>query len=162
MSAHSNVLRRTLAVLLACCGLAAVLVARPMPAAALTAPTTTQLTSYESYVVKYVNAQRAYHGLRPLVIRSCPDYYAERWASRLRTSSTIYHQSLTPILTACQKHRASENIARGFVTPSGTVRLWMGSSGHRANILDPRVYQLGIGTTWSSSYGYTTVVDFLG
>ena len=38
-----------------------------------------------------------------------------------------------------------ENIAMGSTTPEGTMNQWMNSSGHKANILDKRFTQLGVG-----------------
>ena len=38
-----------------------------------------------------------------------------------------------------------ENIAQGFVTPEEVVSAWMGSDGHRANILDPDFTHIGVG-----------------
>jgi uncharacterized protein YkwD len=45
----------------------------------------------------------------------------------------------------------SENIARGFETETGVMEGWMGSPGHRDNILDPRAEDFGLGRvddTW--------------
>jgi len=38
-----------------------------------------------------------------------------------------------------------ENIAAGYSTPSSVVAGWMSSSGHRANILNPDNWELGVG-----------------
>ncbi|MEB3355325.1 MAG: CAP domain-containing protein [Synechococcales bacterium] len=40
---------------------------------------------------------------------------------------------------------AAENIAAGFSTPEGVVDGWMNSPGHRANILNPMLKEIGIG-----------------
>jgi uncharacterized protein YkwD len=155
MPALHNVISRGL-VALAVGAAGAISVATAAPAQAVT---TTYLNSYEVRVVQAVNAQRAAHGLRALSYRSCPDRYAESLATKLRTSSTIYHQSMGSVLNGCSATRASENIARARTSASGVVRMWMNSSGHRANILDPRVTQIGVGTTCSSMC--TTVADFI-
>lgn len=45
----------------------------------------------------------------------------------------------------------SENIARGFQTEEGVMEGWMGSPGHRDNMLDPRAEDFGLGRsddTW--------------
>jgi len=39
----------------------------------------------------------------------------------------------------------SENIAGNFKTPDKVVQAWMGSEGHRANIMNPAYNQIGIG-----------------
>lgn len=40
---------------------------------------------------------------------------------------------------------AAENIAAGYQTPKEVVQGWMGSAGHRANILNPDLTEIGIG-----------------
>lgn len=39
----------------------------------------------------------------------------------------------------------AENIAAGMGTPESTLKAWLGSEGHRANILDPEFQEIGIG-----------------
>ena len=39
---------------------------------------------------------------------------------------------------------AGENLSRATVPPENVVATWMGSAGHRANILDPAFTQLGV------------------
>lgn len=40
---------------------------------------------------------------------------------------------------------AAENIAAGYQTPEAVVEAWMGSSGHRANILNSDLTEIGVG-----------------
>ncbi|WP_088893821.1 CAP domain-containing protein [Leptolyngbya ohadii] len=40
---------------------------------------------------------------------------------------------------------AGENIAAGYATAEGVMAAWMNSPGHRANILDPDLKELGVG-----------------
>ena len=61
----------------------------------------------------------------------------------------------------------AENIAGGtgsYARPGSVFRRWMNSSGHRANILDRRFREIGIGTatgTFQGKSGYTMyTVDF--
>ncbi len=136
-------------------GVVAVSAASPAQAAV----SQTYLNGYERQVVKAINYQRARHGLRALSYTTCPDSYSERWALRLRTSSTLYHQSMYTVMRGCRATRAAENIARARTSASSLVAMWMRSSGHRANILDPRMTQVGVGTQCASSC--TTVADFI-
>ncbi|MEG3955581.1 CAP domain-containing protein [Microcoleus sp. herbarium2] len=46
--------------------------------------------------------------------------------------------------TGYQFSAAAENIAAGSSTPEQVVSLWMNSSGHRANILNPNLKEIGI------------------
>jgi uncharacterized protein YkwD len=45
---------------------------------------------------------------------------------------------------------AGENIAAGYTTPSAVMTAWMGSSGHRANILSTTFREIGIGYVYQS------------
>jgi uncharacterized protein YkwD len=47
--------------------------------------------------------------------------------------------------TGYQFSVAAENIAAGSSTPEQVVSSWMNSSGHRANILNPNLKEIGIG-----------------
>ena len=40
---------------------------------------------------------------------------------------------------------AAENIAAGYTTPEEVVGGWMNSPGHRANILNPNLTEIGVG-----------------
>ncbi|GAA4347933.1 hypothetical protein GCM10023145_07610 [Angustibacter luteus] len=139
--------------------LAAGVVAGAGVAPAQAAVSQSYLNAYEVRVVKAINAQRVSHHLKPLSYTSCPDRYAERLATQLRTKSTLTHQALLPIMKACSANRASENIARANLPARSLVALWMRSPGHRANILDPKVNQIGVGTQCASQC--TTVTDFI-
>ncbi|HEU0287388.1 MAG TPA: CAP domain-containing protein [Nocardioidaceae bacterium] len=69
-----------------------------------------------------------------------------RWSEHLAASGDFEHQNLNVIFRRCDGARsAGENIARGGVSPRATVRLWMNSPGHRANILNRRYTHLGVG-----------------
>ncbi len=46
---------------------------------------------------------------------------------------------------------ASENIAAGYATPADVVDGWMNSPGHRANILDTNVTEIGLGYIFDPS-----------
>lgn len=45
---------------------------------------------------------------------------------------------------------AAENIAAGYSTPDAVMAAWMGSSGHRANILNCSLTEIGIGYYYQS------------
>ena len=45
---------------------------------------------------------------------------------------------------------AGENIAAGYTTPSAVMTAWMGSSGHRANILSTTFREIGVGYVYQS------------
>jgi uncharacterized protein YkwD len=154
-NALNVMLRVGVASVLACAGLFAVSTASPVHAA----ESQTYLNGYESQVVSAINAQRAKYGLRALSYTACPDKYSEALALKLRTSSVLTHQSMTTVMNGCHATRAAENIARARMPAKNLVALWMGSPGHRANILDRYVTQVGVGTQCSTLC--TTVADFV-
>ncbi|NEQ80211.1 MAG: CAP domain-containing protein [Moorea sp. SIO2I5] len=47
-----------------------------------------------------------------------------------------------------------ENIAAGNPTPAQTIRQWMGSTGHRRNILKPQYQEIGFGYVSDPSSPY--------
>jgi uncharacterized protein YkwD len=63
------------------------------------------------------------------------------------------------VMKGCNATRAAENIARARTSAKNLVALWMASPGHRANILDRYVNQVGVGTQCASMC--TTVADFV-
>jgi uncharacterized protein YkwD len=117
--------------------------------------------SYEAQLLSLVNAERTARGLPALKAASCPDGFAESWAKHLASTGAFAHQSLSPIMRSCGATRAAENIARGGISPSAMVKMWMGSSGHRANILDPKLTHVGTAAVRDSSGTWTAVQDFI-
>lgn len=150
-------IRSAVAVAVAASGIVAVSAASPAEASV----SQTYLSSYEGGVVRAINAQRARYGLRALWYTACPDGYAERWASHLRTYSSYYHQNIYNVMIGCHSTRVAENIARASISTSPTtlVGLWMRSPAHRANILNPYLRQVGMGTECYTTC--TTVADFI-
>jgi len=54
----------------------------------------------------------------------------------------------------------AENIAAGQTTPEQAMNSWMGSSGHRANILDTSNWEIGVGYYSGGSWSHYWVQDF--
>jgi uncharacterized protein YkwD len=132
------------------------------------ATTTTKTTAsssgsstYESQLLSLVNHERTSRGIAPLRAASCPDRFAESWAAHLSSTGAFSHQSLGPIMSTCGASIAAENIARGSISPSTMVRLWMNSASHRDNILDPKLTQVGTAAVKNSSGEWTAVQDFI-
>lgn len=112
----------------------------PAPVPARSVPT------YSDRVLALTNAERTSRSLRPLAFSSCADGYADSWATSLLRVGSLTHQALAPILSSCGASRVGENVAYGNVTPEQLVAMWMGSAGHRANILNAAFTHLGVGT----------------
>ena len=122
---------------------------RAKRAARMTAPSTAP--SYADRLLLLTNAERTARGLRPLAFSACADGFADAWAVKLAAAGALSHQALSPILTTCRARSVGENVAYGNVSPEMMMAMWMGSAGHRANILNPAFTHLGVGTTTTSS-----------
>lgn len=55
---------------------------------------------------------------------------------------------------------AAENIAAGQSSPQAVVKAWMESEGHRANILNPDLKQIGVGVARGGIYGIYWTQNF--
>ena len=112
-------------------------------------------------VASATNAQRAAAGLAPLAYRSCS--VPASFAVKLASEGALYHNSLTTVLSACGgKSTAGENIARGYSSVSAVTAGWMGSAGHRANILNPSFKSISVGVAQAANGTYYWVENFVG
>jgi len=107
------------------------------------APSAAQV--YQDRVLALTNDQRRDRGLAPLALSTCADRFADSWASSQAKRDTLGHQPLQPIATECAASMVGENVGYGNITPEQLVALWMGSPGHRQNILRPEYTHLGVG-----------------
>jgi uncharacterized protein YkwD len=105
-----------------------------------------------------LNVQRRSHGLRALRGNRRLRHAASPYAHLMATHDFFSHQtaSSTPLsrirrtgyLRGARRWTVGENLAWGtgsFATPRQTVRGWMHSPGHRANILNGSFRHIGIG-----------------
>lgn len=102
-------------------------------------------------VVARINAERADHGLPRLKEDAKLGKAAQAHACDQAALGIMSHDSANGDGLGQRLKRAgygfrvgAENIA-AMSNPEGVVALWMGSPGHRANILDPRVTAIGLG-----------------
>ena len=119
---------------------------------------------YAVSVLDLVNENRASYGLAPLTLASdlCDDadVRAEEIVSVFSHTRPDGSSCFTVIDGSYR--RVAENIAAGLATPEETVDQWMNSPGHRANILDPELRELGVGYCYAdgSAYGHYWVQLF--
>lgn len=123
----------------------------PAPAPVVAPIATTTAPTYSDRVLALTNAERTSRGLRALQPSPCADGFADSWAVSLSTLGSLSHQALSPILSTCRASRVGENVAYGNVTPEQLVAMWMGSTGHRANILNAAFTHLGVGAVSTST-----------
>lgn len=110
------------------------------------------ISEFEHSVLNLVNQYRADNGIDTLRIDEQLTDAAEYHSRSMANDDFFSHQGIdgsSPfdrISDEGYAYRATgENIAAGFTTPESVVNAWMGSSGHRANILNPNFTEIGIG-----------------
>ena len=103
-------------------------------------------------VVELVNAERAHVGCAPLQVSSQLTAAAQSHTEDMAFNDYFSHTSLDG-RSPWDRIRAegydfwsaAENIAAGYSTPASVVAGWMGSDGHRANILNCNLKDIGVG-----------------
>ena len=137
----------------------------PAPSTAAPAPSGGVTTQ----VVTLTNAERAKAGCGPLAVNATLTAVAQAHSQDMATNNYFDHNSQdgrTPFdrMTAAgyRYSTAAENIAAGQRTPQDVMTAWMNSPGHRANILNCALKQIGVGyaTGPSSQYGVYWTQDF--
>ncbi len=109
-------------------------------------------------LLNLVNKARAENGLSALTLNSNLSAVAQKKAEDMKNNNYFSHTSPTygspfdMIKNAGINYKtAGENIAKGQKTAEAVFNAWMNSSGHRANILNSRFTQMGIGVTDGSN-----------
>ena len=118
-------------------------------------------SSYAAQVVSLVNAERAKNGLPALTVSTKVQQAAQTRAGELKSSFSHTRPSGASCFTALREAgvsytRAGENIAYGQNTPAAVVQAWLGSPGHRANILSRDFTTIGVGYTVVNGTAYWT------
>lgn len=132
-------LRRILLPLLA----AGLLLGPTTPAHAASTP-----TKHEKSVIQAVNAERVERNRVPLKTQRCLQRYSSDWARKMAARKKLQHRpssSLRTIMSRCKLRAIGENIAYGYPNAKRVTAAWMGSSGHRANILQSSYRLTGLG-----------------
>ena len=112
-----------------------------------------------------INKARGQNGSKPLIWNSALAQMAGNQARAMLGHGNMSHdfgsgQDLRDRATAVNYHGPiGENDAAGQTSLEETISDWMASPGHRANILDRNVNQVGVGTQCASQC--TTVADFV-
>jgi uncharacterized protein YkwD len=93
-----------------------------------------KLYPVEENVVQQTNAERARHGLAPLIVDQRLVQSARAHTVWMTRARRLQHTSL-PL---------AENIAMGQQSPQEAMQSWMSSPGHRANILNRSYRRIGV------------------
>ena len=124
-----------------------------------TGGTTTSSASVANDIVRYTNEARARNGLPALAasakLMEAARIHAEQMAQYQRADHTITgaaYPTLQARLQAVQYSysNAAENVAWNQRDAQSVVNGWMNSAGHRANILDPTLREMGASMVRSS------------
>ncbi|NJR37677.1 MAG: CAP domain-containing protein [Leptolyngbyaceae cyanobacterium CSU_1_4] len=108
--------------------------------------------SFVGQVVKLTNQFRAQKGLAPLTLNSKLSQAAQTHSQNMATQDFFGHLGKDGSSASDRASKAgynwrtlAENIAAGQRTPSEVVNSWIKSPGHRENILNATVKEIGVG-----------------
>lgn len=146
----------------------------PKPAATTTKATTSSPSvatnsSYVQQVLQLTNAQRTANGCPALTWNSALASAAQGHSADMAIHAYFSHTTPSGVtfsqrILAAGYHfsMAAENIAAGQPNPQAVVTAWMNSPGHRANILNCSLRNIGIGyaALSGSPYYYYWTQDF--
>ncbi len=129
-------------------------------------PPIVQVDGVQGGAVNSVNGHRAAAGLPPLVVdsrlTSAAQSHANDMANRRVMTHTGSNGSNAGQRIAVYGYGTTmwaENVAAGYVTAADAVNAWMNSSGHRANILNNQLVNIGVAAaTGSNGVTYWTMV----
>ncbi len=120
------------------------------------------LAAWADEILRLTNLERANSGLAPLRRSRHLDYLAQAHARDMGLRDYFDHTArdygLSPFdrmdaVRTAYYNTAGENIAAGQHSPAQVVTAWMGSPGHRANILNGSFTHIGIGIYYDSGAG---------
>jgi uncharacterized protein YkwD len=124
-------------------------------------------TAYEAQVLTIVNTERAKAGCKPLAYNAKLTTAARKHSADMAARNYFSHDTPDGVAFATRITNegykwsgAAENIAKGQRTPADVMNAWMNSSGHRANILNCGLKDLGVGLAyqgktpiWTQDFG---------
>ncbi|MBW4634338.1 MAG: CAP domain-containing protein [Iphinoe sp. HA4291-MV1] len=119
--------------------------------------------TFEQQVLELTNQERVQNGLPPLKANAELNYAADKYAEEMSQRGVLSHTGPDGSkpwdraeTVGYEAQMMGENIAAGQRTPQQVVQDWMNSSGHRANILNLRYADIGIGfynNYWVQDFG---------
>lgn len=129
------------------------------------------LSQREASLLAVVNGVRAAHDLRPLAVDARLTRAARGHSATMLRENVFTHGSFGERVrrSGARGPRFAENLAWGtgpYGSAQAIVRGWLGSPGHRANLLRPGFSRIGIGALVGTFAGYPGAVvvtaDFAG
>jgi uncharacterized protein YkwD len=137
-------------------------------------PNDMSVTAAQQATLCLLNQQRRQHGIRAFKDNSRLDRASQRYAAVMSKRNIFDHGDFVGRIKAARYlkgargYTVGENIAWGswdYATPANIVDGWMHSPGHRANILNARFHEIGLGVARGAPVGGqdragTYVTDF--
>ncbi|NEQ63513.1 MAG: CAP domain-containing protein [Moorea sp. SIO4A1] len=119
------------------------------------------LAKFNTELLGLTNAERRKAGLPPLQLSAELSQAAQLHAEDMVRNGFFSHTGSDGSKISDRAKAAGylysyvgENIAAGNPTPAQTIRQWMGSTGHRRNILKPQYQEIGFGYVSDPSSPY--------
>jgi uncharacterized protein YkwD len=107
------------------------------------------LNAVQQLIFDQTNLERAARGLAPLVYSEGVEAAAQPWAEHMAATGELVHNPAYTSQIPAGWTAAGENIAYAYA-PEAAVAGWMGSEGHRGNILDNYTH-IGVGYAVASN-----------
>lgn len=132
---------------------------------------TVTYSEFANRVLELVNIERANAGVAPLVLDEALCNAANMRAIEMDRTGEFSHtrpggRECFTVVDYCNigYMMCGENIAAGQPTPEEVMNSWLGSAGHKANILSPEYTKMGLGysTGGGGTYGHYWAQEFAG
>lgn len=102
--------------------------------------------SYAAELIELTNETRLEEGVPALAVSDCAREAGLERAAALVGEAELAHAPLAPVIDACAPlATAAENLVNSTAEPGDVIQAWLDSPGHRANIIDPDLTEIGIG-----------------
>ncbi|MGV8910684.1 MAG: CAP domain-containing protein [Propionicimonas sp.] len=101
---------------------------------------------YAAQIVRGTNDVRRAKGLPQLGGSVCARDAALKRAKALIGKTELTHTPLNAVIAGCAPATtAAENLSKAAAGPTAVIDAWMHSPGHRSNLLDPALTEIGVG-----------------
>lgn len=102
--------------------------------------------AYAAQIVRGTNDARVTEGLPKLAGSTCAQAAGRQRATNLIGNLGLRHASLGGVIADCTPSTtAAENLSRATASAPAVMKAWLASPGHRSNLLDPALTQIGVG-----------------
>ncbi|MFT4278814.1 MAG: CAP domain-containing protein [Rhodopseudomonas sp.] len=116
------------------------------------------LPAFAAGPAEMISAFRAKNGEGKVVMDAALNAIAQRQAAAMASKDVLSHEaggSFTSRVAPAKVSRAAENIAYGYPDFPNTLKQWINSPGHRANLLLKGASKVGVASVRSSASGRT-------